>query len=158
MSESKEIFKDFTGYEGMYQVSNLGNIKSFKCGKIKMLKKSFNSGGYLNVTFHKNKFSTVFFVHRLVAELFIPNPENKSQVNHINGIKTDNRAENLEWNSQSENIIHANSTGLSDSKLTEQDVLNIRISTDSNRVLAKKYNVSSPVISRIKSRKIWKHI
>lgn len=94
-----EIWKDVKGYENLYQISNLGNVKSLnynKTGKEKLLKPSLQNNGYLGVTFN-NKEQKRFLIHRLVAKAFLDNPNNLPQVNHINEDKTDNRVENLEW-------------------------------------------------------------
>lgn len=96
----KEIWKDIKGYEGIYQVSNLGKVKSLL--RNKLFKVSLNKYGYPRVSF-KNK---TYTVHRLVAEAFIPNPYNKPTVNHKNKIKTDNTVENLEWMTIGENNKH----------------------------------------------------
>lgn len=108
-----EVWKDIIGYDGFYQVSNLGRVRSTNrlvnnkpcVGQI--LKTQIDKGGYLYVALSAHCFHKVYKVHRLVATAFIPNPENKPQVNHINGVKTDNRVENLEWNTAQENKIHS---------------------------------------------------
>lgn len=105
----QEIWKDIKGYEGIYQVSNLGKVKSlnYKRGKHeKEIKQALNSRGYLEVGLFNGKVKT-HRVHRLVAQTFIPNPENKDEVNHIDGNKKNNTVNNLEWNTSKENIHHA---------------------------------------------------
>jgi hypothetical protein len=106
-------------------------------------------------------------IHRLVSLAFIENIENKEQVNHINGIKNDNRVENLEWVTQSENELHSyrllnkkRSLGElhGNSKLTEKDVLEIRQSELSDKELSFIYNSSRRNINDIKNKKRWKHI
>ena len=120
-----EVWKDIKEYEGLYQVSNFGNVRSltrFTIGirskklcniliKERILKPII-SRGYLSTALHKNNKSYTHLIHRLVAQTFINNPDNKRTVNHINGIKTDNTLENLEWATDKENITHAIRTGL----------------------------------------------
>lgn len=96
----KEIWKDVKGFEGLYFVSNKGNVKNNR-GKI--LKPWFKRYGYLDLKLTKNRKQYHKQVHRLVAEAFIPNPKNKPQVNHINGFKFWNTVENLEWVTNKEN-------------------------------------------------------
>ena len=102
----KEIWKDIPGYEGLYQVSSLGRVKSLvRKGKKQeiILRQSENGWGYLQVRLTKNSISKTYKVHRLVAQAFIPNPQNYRCIDHINTIRTDNRVENLRWVSHKEN-------------------------------------------------------
>ena len=117
-----EIWKDIPGYEGLYQVSNLGRVKSLgryvkKRSKLafqdeRMLCSPKDKYGYLIVTLCREGKPKKKKVHRLVAQAFIPNPENKETVNHINGDKNNNTAMNLEWNTSTENLKHAYAVGL----------------------------------------------
>lgn len=105
-----EEWQDIKGFEGLYQVSNFGRVKSLKYNKTereKILSLSSNGYGYLNCGLHKNKKTKLVRVHRLVAEAFIPNINNYREVNHIDGDKTNNRVDNLEWCTRSENMKHA---------------------------------------------------
>ena len=104
--EIKEIWKDIEGYENLYQVSNLGRVKSLnykRTGKEKILKQSKDSKGYFVLNLRINGITKLFKVHYLVAKTFIPNPENKLEIDHINTIRTDNRVENLKWVTRKEN-------------------------------------------------------
>lgn len=111
-----EIWKDIQGYQGLYQISNLGNIKSFprkySIKNERILKPAKTSKGYYFVYLYKNGKAKMYLLHRLIAESFIPNYNNKPCINHINGIKTDNRIENLEWATYSENTKHSYKIGL----------------------------------------------
>lgn len=97
----KEI-EDFPGY----YVSDDGRVFSVKDDVKKELRQNTQTNGYRQVGLHKDGEVSKRLVHRLVASAFIPNPENKSEVNHKNGVKSDNRVENLEWATRRENILH----------------------------------------------------
>jgi hypothetical protein len=110
-------------YENYYQISNHANIRSIKRSvptksgylkpeKERTLTQRISNKGYLTVTLSRNGKSNSKHVHRLLAQAFIPNPENKATVNHLNGDKLDNRLENLEWATYSENALHAYRNGL----------------------------------------------
>ena len=109
-----EIWKDIQGYEGYYQVSNLGRIKNVKNGKNKVRKISYDKLGYPYINLSKNGIRKTKKVYRIVAETFIPNPENKKTVNHKDGDPSNSKIDNLEWATHQENINHAWETGLSD--------------------------------------------
>lgn len=96
---NEEIWKDVLGFEGRYQVSNLGNVRSLlnKKGPLYLIHKSKTTNGYIAVRLYKDGKLYTKTVAKLMATVFIPNPDNLPQVNHINEIKTDNRIENLEW-------------------------------------------------------------
>lgn len=116
----KEIWKVIKGYEGLYEISSWGRVKSIARnttkGGIRKLHKS--KGGYYSVILIKNGLHKGYRINRLVAEAFIPNPENKPFVNHINSIKTDNNVINLEWCTARENNTHHYKTQNTSSQYT----------------------------------------
>lgn len=158
-----------------YYVSSCGRIftskyKGTNC--IKELKKCFDSDGYNIVTIYlESSKARTLKVHRMVSELFLKHDYSRNQINHKNGIKTDNRVENLEWCNGSENTKHAYRTGLRKtrkgeecnlSKLTEENVIDIRSKYIPRKYtiykLAKEYNVTPQLISKILLKKCWNHI
>ncbi len=152
-----ELWKEFAPY---YDISNKGTVRSRRWSPARILKQRRTRNGYMQVRIKLNGETVPFSIHRLVAEIFVPNPDNKPQVNHCNGIKTDNRAENLEWCTASENKLHAVSTGLQHilqgekcpwAKLTDAQALYIRNNPDemTQAQLAKKFNVSRTTICNI---------
>lgn len=114
---NNEIWKDCVGYEGKYQVSNLGNVRSISNNKGTyqerlLSQRQTTTSNYLYVNFTVKDVTTHHSVHRLVAKAFIANPSNKATVNHIDGNKLNNNVCNLEWNTYSENLKHAYANGL----------------------------------------------
>ena len=106
--ETKEIWKEVNGYEGLYKISNLGNL--FSVRRNRNLTPSISD--YVRNTLVKDGKNKSLFIHKLVAIAFVENKENKQQVNHIDGNKLNNNCLNLEWCTRSENQIHAYRTGL----------------------------------------------
>lgn len=177
----QEIWKDIEGYEDLYQVSNLGRVRSFnkyvvlRNGELKklndkILKPRSDKKLYPRYSLYKNKSSKSFKAHRLVAIHFIPNPENKLEVNHIDGNKKNNHCINLEWVTASENQKHAYKNKLRIPKFgmdhpmstfKDDDVFSIRYKYSNKYTLKKlsmEYNVSITTISNIVRKKVWKHI
>ena len=157
------------GFEN-YQVDELGQVWSLpkKTRKGTRLIKALRhpKTGYMYLDLCKDGKVKKFTVHRLVALAYLPNTENKPQVNHINGDKTDNRLENLEWCTRSENQKHSIDIGLrttkgvknSQCKLNEEEVIYIKNSDEKGKILAKKFNISHSTICDIRSGRSWTHI
>lgn len=178
-----ELWKDINGYEGLYQISSLSNLKSLARPvsglnggiyliKEKILKTSPDGWGYLKVSLNINGKSKTRKIHQLVCEAFLTKKDPLHEVNHIDGNKKNNRLTNLEYISRSENIKHAFANGLLlphgkvkdrnsakyTTKLTETDVVAILKSNQTDKQLASSYNVSIRNINSIKNRKSWQHL
>lgn len=166
-----EIYKKIKGFDN-YEISNYGNVKSLIVNSPGTftsieynLKRLIRNNGYeyYSLKNNNNKFKKLS-IHRLIAEAFIENKENKLCVNHKNGIRNDNRIENLEWVTYSENSFHGyNSNGRINPRrnLTENEVIEIKKELINYKYgmglyLAKKYNVSKWIISLIKNNKTYK--
>ena len=165
----KEKWKDIRGFEGFYKISNKGRVKSFH-GKKPIIRKLNNSIGYrvLYLT-KKPSIRELWSVHRLVAIHFIANPENKPEVNHIDGVRSNNNVNNLEWCTSSENCTHAYEIGLRErgenfyaSKLTENQAIDIinayKLGCFSQKELAEAYNISKSSIKDLLAGRNWAHL
>jgi hypothetical protein len=174
---NKEEWRDIAGYEGKYQVSTLGHVRSLtrvvshrngSCPKYgRLLKQTPNTKGYLLVGPTVNRIQRTRPVHRLVAETFIPRPEGAYEVNHKNGVKTDNRVENLEWVSADANMKHAVANGLRAlgggkahwAKLQARDIPDIRARIargESLGSIGRLYGVDHSSIRAIKTGRSWR--
>lgn len=178
-----EVWKDVISLKGLYEISNRYRIRSLDKDIVNSIgRKCFIKGVILNpiipinrypyITIREGKKKRNIYIHRLIAIHFLPNPENKPCVNHINGIKSDNRIENLEWCTVSENSIHAFKNNLQvikkgedccNSKLTEKNVIAIkrlyRLNRKFNRSrVAEKLNVNVNTVMGIIKNRNWNHI
>jgi hypothetical protein len=165
-----EFWKDIKGFEGYYQISNLGQIRSLtrevkrsdsKKGfyESRILKLAKDQKGYLRVVLTKESKRKTFKVHRIVCDHFLSDSIDGKEINHLDGDKTNNAWYNLQICSSSQNAIHAIKTGLRKSvKLNESKVLEIRSSHLSVFDLADKFNVTVSNIRHIKNFKSWKTV
>lgn len=176
----KEVWKDIHGYEGIYQVSNTGKVKKLyrewfgrngglRTSEERIFTPHYSKFGYNHHCLIKAGKTKDVRVCRLVALAFIPNPENKPFVNHKDGNKANDHVDNLEWNTHSENDLHAFRIGLRKSprgslngasKVTEEIVIKIRKEYKGGRYvdLAKKYGLCPNHIGQIIRKNTWKHI
>lgn len=159
----EEIWKDIVGYEGLYQISNLGRVKSLRFNKEKVLSTSKNTKTkYVHISLCKNKVNKKHYIHRLLGDAFVDNKEGKPHINHKNGIRDDNRVENLEWVTPKENHMHKYYTlnyKQHRRKHTEQEVLKIREMYNNNKVsqikLVEIFNSNRTTINKILKNKAY---
>lgn len=174
IDNDEEIWKDIPGYDGVYQVSNLGRVKSFKHGKTRIMKSCDNSRGYLAIQLQKDGITKHHNIHRLVASAFFG--QSDKQINHKDFDRSNNKLENLEYCTQKENSKHALDNGRKgifrtgdvigsnnkNSKLKDNDILIIRtirkVSDITNTQIAKLFDVSQSTIGAILKSRTWKHI
>ena len=162
-----EVWKPISNYDQLYYVSNFGRLKSFYNNVERIIKPEVNNKGYLRVCLYKDKVRKKVYVHRIVAELFLPNPNNNPEVNHKDGNPLNNHVSNLEWVTHSANLKHAVAIGLQNNpsgenhpcaKLTNKEVAYIRANPDnfSQRKLGKMLDVSHTTIGYIQRKKTYK--
>lgn len=172
-----EVWKSIKGYEDLYEISSIGRIRSkdkwvinsnvggMRLSKSRLLNPPIVKG-YVQVMLMNNNVKHQEKAHRLVATHFIPNPDNLPFVNHINGIKNDNRVENLEWVTKGDNARHAYRTGLKtiprgenhpQVKLTAIQALEIYKAQGKHIDIAKVYGVSRMLVTSIKNGRSWSH-
>lgn len=171
-----EEWRDIEGYDGLYQVSNKGRVKSSDRVQLTPRKlpymrkgrilKQQECRGYKTVSITRLGKKKTLLVHRLVSEAYIKNPENKREVNHIDGDKSNNNSKNLEWSTRLENASHARKTGLYQlgedrevSKLDDIKVLTIRTMTHlRGKDFGKLYGVAENTVLCARRGKTWKHL
>lgn len=176
----KEVWKDVVGYEGFYEVSNLGRVRSvprtypwrgtYHTVRGRILKTHPSADWYPKCHINNGVTRKRAFVHRLVAEAFLPNPRNLPQVNHKDGNKKNSRVDNLEWCDGSTNCTHALKTGLRTpvfgeksgrAKFKDDDIREIRRmwrKGKSQSEMARHYGVAPRTIGQIVNRETWLHI
>lgn len=167
-----EKFYDIPGFDGKYQITKTGKIKSHKTWHHKtghlLTANKLDRGGYVCIHLYRpDGFRKTFKMHRLLGIAFIPNLENKKYINHKNGIKNDNRLKNLEWCTAQENTQHARDNGLlnapkgvdnSNATFTEVQVMKIFNDRGKHHEIAIRYATNQRLVSLIKNGVTWSHL
>jgi len=175
-----EIWKEVAGYEGLYEVSNLGRVRSTKrilidkIGRARRYRSKILSGGvsdkgYWAIMLCKDAAQKMTLIARLVAEAFIPNPDGKAEVNHKDGNKNDNSVSNLEWMTHQENSVHRHAVLRKNigeknygAKMTNEIVIQMRSMREETgyayRIIAEKFGLNQNTIYRAITKRHWKHI
>lgn len=177
----EEIWKPIENYETRYEVSSFGNIRRLADvprvdnrgrvtgRKMRAMVGGVNSFGYRTVILTKDNKARSFKVHRLVAKAFLSNQNERPQVNHINGVKTDNRVENLEWCTNQHNVLHAFKLGLNKvrrgeannlARITEKDAIFIKRNKGiiPRKELMQQFSLCARAINRIQKGELWSHV
>lgn len=158
MTSHKEEWRTINGFLD-YKVSNRGRLMSYRRSTPRVISGSIRADGYIQAALmHEQGKYTYRRVHRLVAEAFIPNRDDKPHINHIDGDKTNNAVENLEWVTVAENNRHAYDTGLNARLLLPMDVRYIRASTMTEKALSKIYGCSPSMIGRVRRRVDYRNV
>lgn len=172
----REVWKNIPGYQGLYQVSDLGHVKSFVCWRgtnIRILKQAEDSHGYFGVCLYKQKKGKFRYIHQLVLITFVGPRSHKMECRHLNDNRKDNRLINLTYGTRSDNLFDRTRNGISNTgdhkgvknqmaKLLEEDVVGIRkLLKDgllTHRQIGDKFGVTGSLISMINTGKRWKHV
>lgn len=165
-----ELWCPVVGYESTYEVSNCGQVRRSTggqgCRAGRIMKPIVDQFGYIRVRLHQDGVGKMFRIHRLVALAFVGNPGNYPEINHKDGIKSNNTSSNLEWCNRSHNVQHAFDTGLKkpsrgNVRVSEEQVLEIRKlyrEGHAQRSLARKFGIGKTTVAHIVNYDYWRHL